>query len=188
LSVTCVLAEALLAAGEPARAARLVEGVSAKVPDDQGVLALLDTAWRLTGDPRHAELVDHTGLVGAYDIEAPAGWSDLAAYLADLSVALDRLHAGQAPPLGQSVRHGTQTKQSLLRSEDPAIRQEQRTLGAAGAGRPPDPAAQSRRLSLGQRLVGEPQEQRLPHQPRPSRGLALLGLLCRPAARRGGRG
>jgi tetratricopeptide (TPR) repeat protein len=122
LGVTCVLAETLLAAGEPARAARLVEGVLAKVPDDQGVLALLATAWRLTDDPRYAELADHAGLVGAYDIEAPAGWSDLSAYLADLAIALDRLHAGQAPPLGQSVRHGTQTKQSLLRSEDPAIR------------------------------------------------------------------
>lgn len=122
LSIACVLAETLLAAGEPARAAQLAEGVLAKVPDDQGVLALLATAWRLTGDPRYAELADHAGLVGGYDIEAPEGWTSLETYLADLAVALDRLHAGRAPPLGQSVRHGTQTKQSLLRSEDPAIR------------------------------------------------------------------
>ena len=122
LGVACVLAETLLAAGDPARAAKLIEGVSTKVPDDQGVLALLATAWRLTNDPRYAELADHDTLVGGYDIAAPEGWASLEAYLADLAASLDRLHAGRAPPLGQSVRHGTQTKQSLLRSEDPAIR------------------------------------------------------------------
>lgn len=122
LSIACVLAETLLAAGDPARAVRLVEGVSAKVPDDQGVLALLATAWRLTGDPRYDELSDYAAMVGGYDIATPPGWPSLDAYLADLAVSLDRLHTGRAPPLGQSVRHGTQTKQSLLRSEDPAIR------------------------------------------------------------------
>ncbi|WP_297512034.1 2OG-Fe(II) oxygenase family protein [uncultured Caulobacter sp.] len=122
LSIACVLAETLLAAGEAARAARLAEAVSAKVPDDQGVLALLATAWRLTGDPRCAELSDYGTMVGAYDIAPPDGWPDLGAYLADLALSLNRLHAGRAPPLGQSVRHGTQTKQSLLRSDDPTIR------------------------------------------------------------------
>lgn len=121
LSIACVLAETLLAAGEPARAAMLVEKVSAEVPDDQGVLALLATAWRLTGDPRYGEMVDEA-LVGAYDVDAPDGWASLEAYLSDLALALDGLHAGRAPPLGQSVRHGTQTKQSLLRSQDPVIR------------------------------------------------------------------
>ncbi|ENZ82984.1 MULTISPECIES: 2OG-Fe(II) oxygenase family protein [Caulobacter] len=119
--VICVLAESLLAAGDAARAARLVEGVAAKIPDDQGVLALLATAWRLTNDPRYADLAQRDELVGSHAIATPPGWPDLDTYLADLATSLNALHEGRAPPLGQSVRHGTQTKQSLLRSRDPAI-------------------------------------------------------------------
>ena len=57
-----------------------------------------------------------------YRIETPEGWSSLEAYLADLAPALVKLHRFHAHPLGQSLRHGSQTQQSLSHSSDPAIK------------------------------------------------------------------
>jgi tetratricopeptide (TPR) repeat protein len=121
LSAACVLAEALLAAGRADAGERLVAAVLSKVPDDQGVLALQATAWRLTGDPRHRALYDYDAFVRAAPIAVPAGWASLEAYLVDLVASLDRLHGGQTDPIGQSVRNGTQTRQNLLRETDPVI-------------------------------------------------------------------
>ena len=121
LRATCVLAEALLAAGRADEGAPIIEAVLAKVPDDQGVLALAATAWRLTGDPRYRDLYDYDAFVGGGLIAVPSGWSDLSAYLVDLVAALDRLHTRETDPIGQSVRLGTQTRHDLLRDPDPAI-------------------------------------------------------------------
>lgn len=121
LRAACVLAEALLAAGRPGEAAPVVEGVLAKVPDDQGVLALAATTWRLTGDPRYRDLYDYDAFVGGAPIAVPAGWINLSTYLADLVVALERLHGRETDPIGQSVRLGTQTRHDLLRDPDPTL-------------------------------------------------------------------
>ena len=54
-------------------------------------------------------------------IDRPDGWSSLSAYLVDLKAALERLHNLRTHPVGQSLRQGTQTGQSLRHSQDPAI-------------------------------------------------------------------
>ncbi len=116
------LCEAQLAAGRADDAERVAQALRARLPNDQHVLAYLATAWRLKGDPRYAELYDYARLVRPWRIDTPNGWSSLEAYLADLKAALGRLHSLRAHPIGQSLRQGTQTSQSLQRSQDPAIR------------------------------------------------------------------
>ncbi|MBU3076260.1 putative 2OG-Fe(II) oxygenase [Sphingomonas quercus] len=114
--------EALLHAGRAAEAEQLALRVQAATPLDQAVLALLGTAWRLMGDPRHAALCDDARLVSTATIATPPGWPDREAYLADLANALRARHAWRTHPLEQSLRHGSQTQEDLTRSDDPAIR------------------------------------------------------------------
>lgn len=114
--------EALLHTGEVAAAERILTGLIERSPDDQGLLALLTTAWRLQGDPRAKAYCEDPALVSLRPIEAPAGWSDLPGYLRDLAAALRGLHHWQAHPLDQSLRHGSQTQADLARSDDPAVR------------------------------------------------------------------
>jgi tetratricopeptide (TPR) repeat protein len=116
------LCAANLAAGRAAEAARIALGLRERVPLDQHVIGLLATAWRLLGDPRYGELYDYQGLVSAQAIDTPNGWSSLGAYLADLEQSLGRLHPLRTHPVGQSLRHGTQTLQGLDRLDDPVIR------------------------------------------------------------------
>ncbi len=120
--VRLMLAEARLGQGRAAEAAALVDTVLADTPLDQSALAVRAAAWRALDDPRLAQLYDYPRMVGAYTIDAPAGWPDLAAYLADLKAALARLHGLQAHPVGQSLRDGAQTSSELRRSEEPAVR------------------------------------------------------------------
>jgi tetratricopeptide (TPR) repeat protein len=158
LRAACVLAEALLADGLADQAAPVVEGVLAKAPDDQGVLALAATAWRLTGDARYGDLYDYDALVGGGPIATPAGWNSLPAYLADLVGALARLHGRETDPIGQSVRLGTQTRHDLLRDPDPAIQAFFQAIDApiqnhlARLGRGEDPVR--RRNRSGYRIAG----------------------------------
>ena len=115
--------EADLALGRGADAAGRSEALHAAHPDDHYVTALLATAWRLAGDERWRTLYDYGRLVRSYRIEAPGGWSTPGAYLADLERTLDRLHGPLAThPVGQSLRHGSQTQRSLLDYPDPEIR------------------------------------------------------------------
>ncbi|WP_374596558.1 putative 2OG-Fe(II) oxygenase [Brevundimonas sp.] len=116
------LAEVHLARTEPDAAMPLIEAVLRALPEDQNALSLQAVAWRLAGDPRATELYDYDTMVGAWTIDTPAPWTSLPAYLADLAAALRRLHGLTTHPLGQSLRHGTQTTASLLTSTDPAIR------------------------------------------------------------------
>jgi tetratricopeptide (TPR) repeat protein len=101
-----LLAQALLAAGEAEEAEAVATRLRARAPSDQNAIALQATAWRMLGDPRYRDLYDY-GLVGAYEIDAPAGWSDLPSFLADLKT---------------SLRHGSHTSGSLLASGDRTIR------------------------------------------------------------------
>src|SRR5262249_25785146 len=52
-SARATLAHALLATGDPAQAERITTGLLADAPDDQGLIAVRTTAWRLLGDPRY---------------------------------------------------------------------------------------------------------------------------------------
>lgn len=116
------LAEVHLARTEPDAAQPLIDAVLKALPDDQNALSLQAVAWRQAGDPRAADLYDYDTMVAAWTIDTPAPWTSLPEYLGDLAVALRRLHSLTTHPLGQSLRHGTQTTASLLTSTDPAIR------------------------------------------------------------------
>jgi len=115
-------AAARLGVGEAAAALADCEALLINNPDDQYLIALQTTAWRLLGDARYAQLCDYPHLVVPRQLEAPAPWRDLPGFLADLVVSLNRLHDPKGHALlFQSLRHGTETTQDLSRSTDPAI-------------------------------------------------------------------
>ena len=111
-----------LAAGRPDVASAIAADLRRGWPLDQYPIALAATAWRVLDDPRYRELYDYERLVRAWTLETPAGWSSLDAYLGDLAVRLQALHQLRAHPVGQSLRGGTQTVQSLERRDDPVIK------------------------------------------------------------------
>jgi len=90
-------------------------------PDNQSLWGWAATAARALGDPLYGQLYDYDAMVGTYEIEAPSGWADLPAYLADLAAALNRIHLYETHPSSQSLRHGSQTTYRLTGSHDPAI-------------------------------------------------------------------
>jgi len=111
-----------LALGRIEQAVRRAETLHAARPGDHHVTALLAVAWRLAGDPRYKTLYDYDRLVRSYRIDPPEGWSSLEDYLGDLGHALDRIHAPQTHPIGQSLRHGSQTMRSLADYPDAPVR------------------------------------------------------------------
>ncbi|MGA9342238.1 MAG: tetratricopeptide repeat protein [Rhodanobacteraceae bacterium] len=115
------LADALVSAGETVEAAALANDFLLRAPDDQHMLAVQATAWRVLDDPRYRSLYDYRRLVHGWTIETPPGWPDLGSYLGDLAESLRRLHTLKTHPVGQSLRHGTQTARDLTLSDDPAI-------------------------------------------------------------------
>jgi tetratricopeptide (TPR) repeat protein len=118
-----LLAAALLGIGEPRSGLDQCETLLAGAPDDQYLIALQTTAWRLLDDARHLEFCDYAQLVLPQQLQAPAPWRDLASFLADLTRSLERLHDPHGHPLlFQSLRHGTETTEDLARHTDPVIR------------------------------------------------------------------
>ena len=111
-----------LALGRIDQAVRRAEALHAARPTDQHATALLAMAWRLAGDARYTALYDYDRLVKSYRITAPQGWNSLEDYLRDLGAALDAIHGPLTHPVGQSLRHGSQTMRSLQDYPDPAIR------------------------------------------------------------------
>jgi tetratricopeptide (TPR) repeat protein len=120
--VVSTLAQAQLAVGDAPAAAAAAAELHERQPLNQHAIALTALAWRLMGDPRYDELYDYQSVVRGWTIDTPDGWSSLGAYLADLATALERRHPFRTHPIGQSLRHGSQSNASLSRSEDPAIR------------------------------------------------------------------
>jgi tetratricopeptide (TPR) repeat protein len=111
-----------LGIGDAKSALRHCEALLTNAPDDQYLVALQSTAWRMLDDPRYAARCDYDRLVLPQLLTVPDGWSDLAAFLADLKRSLDRLHQPDGHPLlFQSLRHGTETTEDLTRSDDAVI-------------------------------------------------------------------
>ena len=122
-SARSLLAAAQLGIGDARAALENCDSLLAQAPDDQYFIALQTTALRLLGDERYAHLCDYRHLVLPLTIEPPAPWTDLPAFLADLTASLNRLHDPDGHALlFQSLRHGTETTQDLSRNADPAIR------------------------------------------------------------------
>jgi Flp pilus assembly protein TadD len=117
-----LLVAAQLGVGDARGALLHCDALLAHAPDDQYLIALQTTAWRLLGDHRYAEFCDYKNLVFPVQLGAPPPWTDAASFIADLSVSLNRLHDPNGHPLlFQSLRHGTETTQDLARSTDPVI-------------------------------------------------------------------
>jgi Flp pilus assembly protein TadD len=117
-----LLAAAALGVGDARAALAECEALLALTPDDQYLIALRTTAWRLLGDERYAQLCDYRNLVVPRQLEPPAPWRDLTSFFADLAASLNRLHDPQGQALlFQSLRNGTETTQDLSRSADPVI-------------------------------------------------------------------
>ncbi|MEP6938596.1 MAG: putative 2OG-Fe(II) oxygenase [Rudaea sp.] len=118
-----LLAAALLGLGDAAGALAHCDELLASAPDDQYLVALQTTAWRLLGDERYVQRCDYARLVLPTTLDVPSGWSTLAHFLADVKAGLECLHDPDGHPLlFQSLRHGTETTQDLARAQDPAIR------------------------------------------------------------------
>ena len=118
-----VLVAAQLGVGDARAALTHCDTLLVNAPDDQYLIALQTTAWRLLADERYAQLCDYKNLVVPLQLEAPPPWTDMVSFLADLKVSLNRLHNPNGHALlFQSLRHGTETTQDLVRSADPVIR------------------------------------------------------------------
>ncbi|HSX57158.1 MAG TPA: putative 2OG-Fe(II) oxygenase [Sphingomonas sp.] len=117
----------LLRTGQAQAAAARIEPLLGR-PDADQLWPYAALAWRLTGDARADWLEGDARLVGVYDLGDSAG--DLDA----LAVCLRGLHGMQAPPLGQSVRGGTQTDGPLFARAEPEIRQLRAAILKAVAG------------------------------------------------------
>jgi len=117
-----LLAAAMLGTGDVRGALAQCDALLAGAPDDQYLIALQTTAWRLLGDARHDAYCDYARLVRPYRLPTPPGWPDLASFLAELKRSLERLHDPRGHPLlFQSLRHGTETTEDLARHADPVI-------------------------------------------------------------------
>lgn len=112
----------LLGVGEAGEALAQTEELLLRTPNDQYLIALQTTAWRLLDDPRYDELCDYAQLVVPQPLQAPAPWADMASFLTEVKRSLERLHPANGHPLlFQSLRHGTETTDDLARSSDPTI-------------------------------------------------------------------
>lgn len=122
MAVRKLMLAALLGVGDARGALPHCEALLRADPDDQYLMALQTTAWRLLDDPRYEECCDYANLVVPQQLEAPSGWPDLASFFVDLKRSLARLHDSHKHPLlFQSLRHGTETTEDLTRSADPVI-------------------------------------------------------------------
>lgn len=114
---------AMLGVGDARGALSACDALREGSPDDQYLIALQTTAWRILGDERYAQLCDYSKMVVSYRLEAPPQWSNLAEFLADVQRSLSQLHdAMRYPLLFQSLRHGTETTGDLTHSADPTLR------------------------------------------------------------------
>jgi uncharacterized protein (TIGR02466 family) len=110
-----------LAAGRADAALATARQALSLYPDDPSLWGWAATAARACGDGLYGEVYDYETMVGAYQIETPQGWDSLDAYLGDLAAVLRRMHPYAQHPFEQSVRHGSQTMQSLIGTTEPAL-------------------------------------------------------------------
>lgn len=101
--------------GDPPAASILLERARQTAAPDASIWALTELAWRATGDRRHAWLLDPDRFVSIIDLGLAGAELDL------LATVLRKLHRAVNPPLGQSVRQGTQTVGNLWLRAEPGI-------------------------------------------------------------------
>jgi hypothetical protein len=105
----------LIRAGQVKQAAAVAEQEAPRDPLGR-FWPYLATCWRLLGDIRWEWLEGDPRFIGVYDLK------DSLPPLGALAERLRRLHDTVAPPLGQSLRGGTQTEGNLFSRIEPEIR------------------------------------------------------------------
>lgn len=104
-----------LRSGDPAGASACLDEAKISGALDSAGWALQELAWRALSDARHAWLIDPEQHVRAIDLGISAG------EIVTLAALLRGVHHRGGQPLGQSVRHGTQTRGNLWRRGEPPI-------------------------------------------------------------------
>jgi tetratricopeptide (TPR) repeat protein len=115
------LVTALLAAGRPKEALPIMDRLYAEDPNDQHVIALLATTYRLLGDDRYEQIYNYEDFVRQYDLAVPKGWSSLTAYLDDLRTGLAERHPYKTHPFMNSLNGGSMIM-DFEGSDNPAMR------------------------------------------------------------------
>jgi tetratricopeptide (TPR) repeat protein len=108
------LCATLLRKGDPQKAALMAQRGLRLAPADQLGLALLGSAWRMTGDARDEKLNDYDRFIGIFDLRPPEGFSSMEQFNAELAAYLDQLHPPTREYLAQSLRGGSQTSGRLF--------------------------------------------------------------------------
>lgn len=101
---------------DPARADALLGQVISEAPETVSAWALRDLAWRMMGDGRSQWLHGQSGLYAQRSLGLDAR------FLADLNSILRAMHTKSLPPVGQSVRSGSQTWGGLFDRVEPELR------------------------------------------------------------------
>ncbi|WP_448658988.1 2OG-Fe(II) oxygenase family protein [Sphingomonas sp. CJ99] len=102
--------------GDPAVAESWLARSRQSEPDNPAVWALTELSWRAVGDSRHDWLMRPDTMIRRMPL------LDDAATLSGLAGCLRKLHHDALPPIGQSVRAGTQTRGALAERGEPEIR------------------------------------------------------------------
>jgi tetratricopeptide (TPR) repeat protein len=105
----------LTQSGRHLEAAQCLERRLVAQPDDTSAWAMIEPLWRLLNDTRHEWLIGSGRLFGPVDLTLSAS------ELSTIAATLRSLHRDRAPPIGQSVRGGTQTPGELFQRSDPAL-------------------------------------------------------------------
>ena len=114
-------AASLLMVRRAADGAAAAEAALALAPHDQYAWALVGLAWQLLGDPRAAWLGDCARLVSVSDLQPPPGFGSAQAFHAALAGELRQLHRDRAPPVDQTLRHGTQSFGDIFEQGHPQV-------------------------------------------------------------------
>ncbi len=115
------LAHVYLKLGRAAAAQTHALAATQLSPLDQTGWALLTLIWRVLQDPREHWLADYERLVMPIDIEAPPGYANRMAFLAELAATLTVMHTAISHPAEQSLRGGTQTRGILFERRTPIL-------------------------------------------------------------------
>lgn len=113
------LAYSLLANKNGAEAARIYQALCRDDPDNQGWWTTLSTAWWLTGNlDKYAWLCNYQ-LVNVSQLQ-PAT-EPVERFNRQLLTLLQSLHQNVREPIGQSLRHGSQTFEDIFDNEHPLL-------------------------------------------------------------------